>query len=624
MAQMPPSSPEPASNTTIQRAPEQKKSPFGNEIPIVDPTNKTITINNQTISMKDNNLGGQFEAYLASDTLSSEQAKEYRTTITAILDFLAPNKTGGAMLKPAYDLLSKAAEYPGDGNLSESLANAIYSARLTKHSQGDKREYSQKLMEERKRLYRNMEVIASKLSVVEDSKAGKGKPTGVKSIEYITMNRRVLEIELTLKKLEANEAIDMTQSKLQFQSMIVQLFVQRRFEHCIMATRFYNLIYTDGDNRLDLKEGSDTNKFFTEGLGLEPTVAGLDAASAEAIKKTDTLVNAFKNNLNSKRVHAATERLTEAFLIGEFLPSVQLVDIKSKSIVQQYVQDANDIVTVLKARDLERASELNASLEKQATDYNPSEAKSYIDAMKTESKLNARDAKMALQFMFKSKDAVERKNEHQRFKAAMNLATTAWPSNPDLESIENLVDGNLKSMAESSEVLLVARKDFDRYVDTKSWASVMKDENLARFIASFHLSKDPEDLIRAERLKKIKEDFGAVFASLKEAEANHNRGLSAAAWELVDIALKQNPNSLELTQAKALYSGKAAEFANTISKAQDFERVSASSAQALTWFLKAETIHPQSIYAKEGIDRVIRAKFHPEANEDSSDVAANF
>jgi hypothetical protein len=624
IAQVPPSQVESSNNTTINRAPAQQQSPHGNEIPVFDLTNKTVNVNGKTHSITDNHLGGQFEAYLASDTLSAKDATEYRVNIRQILDYLAPNKTGGAILKPAYNLLSKAAEYSGDGNICESLANAIYAAQLTRLHSGNKQEYAQKLIQERKRLIRNMDVVATKLNLNQDKEKAQGSRSGKQSIDYITMQKRVIEIELALRQLEANGAISMTQSKLQFQSMIVQLFVQRRYEHCIMATRFYNLIYKDGDNKLELKEGSDADKLFSEGLGVDPTVAGLDAASAEAIKKVDTLVNAFRNNLSSKRVHAASERLVEAFFIGEFLPSVQMIDIKSKSVIQQYVQDSNDMVKVLGSNDLERGEELNESLAKQATDYNPSEARSYIAGRKNESKLNARDAKMALQFMIKSKDPIERDNEHARFKTALTKAANAWPSNPELQLLNKTLDDKLDMLVAGDDMLLVARKDFDRYVDTKSWPAVMKDENLSRFIASFHLSKDPQDIARAEMLQKIKNDFSAIFATLKEAETYFNRGHAPAAWELVDIAIKQHPNSLELAQAKALYSSAAAVFANTISKAQDFERLSPASAQALTWYLKAETIHPESIYAKEGIARVINAKFNPQAKSNNSDVAANF
>jgi hypothetical protein len=633
-AQKPPSMPtQPSSNsggggggdTVIRGQNAPQASAHGQEIPMVDPTNKTIDFQGKKYSLMDNNLGGQFEAYLATDTLSSQAAVEYRTILRQILDYLAPNKTDGSQLKAAYDLLSDAAEYPGDGNLCESLANSIYSAQLTKNNIGSKKEFITKLLNEQKKLIHNMGVIESKLDVQPAGRStGGGKSTkgskegaktstpgsGSQSIDYIMMSKRLLEITALIKKTEASGMIDLTQSKVQYQAMMVQLFIQRRFEHVIMSARFYNLIFKDGDTKMRLQKNSDTEKFFSEGIGVNPTVAGLDAAANEAIRKVDTLVSAFNNNIASGRTHAASERLVEAFAIGEFLPSVQIIAYNDKAKIQQYVQDANDLVKTLEAKDLERGEILNNSLQEQASDYNASEATSYIAAKKTESKSYARDAKMALFQMKKATDTQERYNEEQRFKTAMFKSTSAWPSNPDLEDINNILDKLIDTGVESEDMLIVARRDFDRYVETKSWAAVMKDENLSRFLAAFNLSDAPEDVTRRNLLKEITSEKTSVIAALREAETLQERGFAEAAWEIIDIKQKEHPNDLELSQAKAKYSGEAAEFANLIATAQAYENESPTSAQALTWYLKAENIHPDSKYADEGINRIISAKFN--------------
>ncbi len=641
-AQKPPSAPSSGGgnssggNTVIRRDNEQQASAHGQEIPMIDPTNKTIDFQGKKYSLMDNNLGGQFEAYLATDTLSSQAAVEYRAHLRQILDYLAPNKTDGSKLKAAYDLLSKAAEYPGDGNLCESLGNAIYSAQLTKNHIGTKKEFIGKLLKEQKKLVHNMGVIESKLDVQPAGRGsggggkGKGKgrngggstsATGTKSIDYLMMQKRLVEITALIKKTEVEGTIDLTQSKIQYQAMMVQLFIQRRFEHVIMSARFYNLIYKDGDTKMRLKKGSDTEKFFSEGIGVNPTVAGLDAAANEAIRKVDTLISAFNNNIKSGRIHAASERLVEAFAIGEFLPSVQVVPYEDKAKIQQYVQDANDMIKTLEAKDLERGQELNNSLQKQAADYNASEATSYIAAKKTESKSYARDAKIALFQMKKARDTQERYNEEQRFKTAMFKSTSAWPSNPDLEDINNLLDKIIDSGVEGEDMLLVARKDFDRYVETKSWAAIMKEENLSRFIAAFNLSKEDQDVTRKNLLKKITSEKSSVIAALKEAQTLDERGFAEAAWEIIDIRQKEHPNDLELSQAKAIYSGKAAKFASVIARAQEYENESPTSAQALTWYLKAENIHPDSKYASAGIKRIIAAKF--DAPEDQINLKEN-
>lgn len=281
----------------------------------------------------------------------------------------------------------------------------------------------------------------------------------------------------------------------------------------------------------------------------------------------------------------------------------------SKAPIQQYTQDANDMIKVIGANDLDRATELNDSLQKQANDYNPSEATSYIAAKKTESQFNTRNAKVAYGFMLKAKKSAEYYNQHAKLNEATTNATKAWPSNPELKEFIIMIDESITKQREGGNMLLTARKDFDRFVDTQAHASIMKKENFARFIASFSLSDNPEDKERAKLLDQITEQTTSIFATIKEAETYYYRGYAPAAWELVDIAIKQHPNSIELFKAKALYSSKAATFSNVISKAQDFEMKSPSSALALVWYLKAEAIYPDSIYVSEGITRIIEAKF---------------
>ncbi|MFC4995929.1 hypothetical protein [Rubritalea tangerina] len=46
----------------------------------------------------------------------------------------------------------------------------------------------------------------------------------------------------------------LTQSKVQYQAMMVQLFIQRRFQHVVMSARFYNIIYRDGDQAMRIKK----------------------------------------------------------------------------------------------------------------------------------------------------------------------------------------------------------------------------------------------------------------------------------------------------------------------------------------------------------------------------------
>ena len=58
--------------------------------------------------------------------------------------------------------------------------------------------------------------------------------------------------------------------KIEFQALIVQHFLQRRFQHVIIGTRFYRNIFADGDSQLRI--GEDAKSLFSKTSGLPPEV----------------------------------------------------------------------------------------------------------------------------------------------------------------------------------------------------------------------------------------------------------------------------------------------------------------------------------------------------------------
>ena len=60
------------------------------------------------------------------------------------------------------------------------------------------------------------------------------------------MQRRILEIETLKKTHQGKSELNMLQARIEYQALLAQLFIQRRFEHVIIGTRFYNLIFQDG------------------------------------------------------------------------------------------------------------------------------------------------------------------------------------------------------------------------------------------------------------------------------------------------------------------------------------------------------------------------------------------
>ena len=145
-------------STTIVNKKEESDSPYGNEIPFIDPTQETISIMGHTFSLGDNRLGGQFESYLADISNTSDASLEYRATIDSILSTLSPHNNSLSIkqkMKEAFALLPRASSYPGDGKICDSLSNAIYTVIISQGAIKEYDSYVQSLEQEKLRIIKN-------------------------------------------------------------------------------------------------------------------------------------------------------------------------------------------------------------------------------------------------------------------------------------------------------------------------------------------------------------------------------------------------------------------------------------------------------------------------------------
>jgi hypothetical protein len=302
-------------NTTINRPPQEKAAPLvGNEVPFIDPSAETVTFNGRNFAIADNRLfAARFERYLNEPEDDSAAAVEYRETIDESLALVSPHNPKGPQLYEAFKLLPKASQYPGDAKLCDSLSQAVYVAMVSKKNVEGAKKLMASLEDEKQRVIREADWKAANekdptLNQTGETTGGGGRQNqaggqaqqgggggqngqqqqggpgtragaatdpgrGVQSLRYADMQRRILEIEAMKKKNELKGEVQIVQAKIQYQALMMQFFMQRRFQHVLMASRFYNQIWTDGESKLYLDKNSDTSKLFNESVGFSPTVA---------------------------------------------------------------------------------------------------------------------------------------------------------------------------------------------------------------------------------------------------------------------------------------------------------------------------------------------------------------
>ena len=597
-ANNPADAPAPVSDTASKPAAANTKNPLGQEIPLLDPSAETITVGGVAIPLGDNRLlRARFDKFLSQPPESNEEATRYRRTIAEILNTISPLRDQKPDLYAAFKLLPTASSYPGDANLCGSLAESIYMAMLARQDVNGLKKLNETIEEEKQAIISSGDWMArhdkgnelEKSKPVGAGKDGKEAPektsaandgNGNNSLKYTDTLRRIAEIEVLKKANIARTEAQTLRTKAQYQVSMIQWFVQRRYEHVLMAARFYNQIWKDGDTALRIDKNSDVARLFSESVGVSPTVASLDALSNEAIREAGKYVEAFDLMLSRNELHAASQRLMEAFALGEYLAPVATLPLEKKNRVAKYFRDLYELYGALQARDYTKARELSGKLKSAANDFPSSKVDSVIAASTLASDLAIEDANAQL-LARASEKAAEKIRE----------ATEIWPTNPKLDEFRKLVN--------NSSGLVTTRNDFDRLLAEKNFREIARRQyEIAPAIQG--------DATREDAFRQIVENLTKIETALGKAAEFGRVGQNCAAWEQLAELREQFPDDPKLGRELELLAPKVADFTRALDRARQFEnRTPKQTGSALSWYLKARSIHPQSKFAEQGVKALV-------------------
>jgi hypothetical protein len=591
-----PAQPGTPTDTVVTPKQQQPASPFGQEIPVLDPSAETITVGGVTIPLGDNRLlKARFEKYLSQPPESDEAAAQYRKDVAEIIATVSPFHEPSPNLYEAFKILPRASVYPGDANLCGNLAEAVYMSMLSKQDIKGLAKLNASIEEEKQSIIRDADWKARHETdkSLGDSKGSPGRGgkntntqsaqtpgSGINSLRYVDTLRRITEIEAIKKAGIARTEAQIIKTKAQYQVNMVQWFIQRRFEHVLMAARFYNQIWKDGDTTLRIDKGSDIAKMFSESLGVSPTVSSLDSLANEAIRDADRYIAAFELMLSRGELHTASQRLLEAFFVGEYLAPVATLPLDKKLRVLNYTRDINEVYGALQARDFTKAKELAERLKSAAKDFPSSKMDGAIAGYTLASDLAIEEAKAHL---------LAKENDKAAEKIAS--ATQIWPTNPKLDEFRKLIG--------QSSPLLKARDDFDRLLAEGNYREIAKRQyEFAPVIQG--------DASREDAFKQIVTNLTKIETALGKAAEFAKVGQHFAAWEQLVELREQFPDDPKLGREIELLGPKVANFTLALSKAAQYEeRLPKQTGTALAWYLKARDLYPQSKRAADGIKRLL-------------------
>ncbi|MGB7837398.1 MAG: hypothetical protein WBL40_04745 [Terrimicrobiaceae bacterium] len=586
-----------AANQGAQPNPNAGGSSFlGKDVPFFDPGSNIITWDGKSWNINNNALfEARFEKYLNAPPAITPPETDYQALLQQIMDKLSPGRITPRSTDEAFQLLARASRYQQDANLCDSIANQVYSAWLARKNNDRLHAASGALEDERKRLEWNARLTAEGTKL-EGGGSGKSKDGAVnqqvqqqqqlsREMQMQPILTRLAEVTALIRANQLKREVAELQVKIEFQSLIVQHFLQRRLQHALIGTRFYRSIFADGDGQL--RVGEDAKNLFAKTSGLPPTMGTIDSLANEILRDVREGIQAFKFLLDKNELQSASKRLAETFMIGEYLPDVRTLDREDKRRALAFVQKTNQLTSAIEVKDFSMAEKLVKELSETAKDFDVSKPMAAIETAKQISAMHIAKARNA---------AVS--GDKETLEAELKAATEIWPRNPALSEVSQMIF----SQADVQSRALV---DFDQLLSQKNYRQILDDR--MRFIAA--TSMYPE---KQEQLRKVLEDMQVIETSIIQAQEIEKRGDYAGAWESAEKAFRSFPDDNKLNQVRANLTTKAADFVHAVRQAEELEQKD-QPGSSLAWFLKAQSEYPASDFARQGVERLTK-KILPDAS----------
>ena len=557
----------------------------------MDPGSEVMTFNGKNWNVVNNRIfQARFEKYLNAPEATNKEDTEYRAYIDRVLTLLQPGSATQQNVDAAFKLLPYAARYDIDARLCSSLADAVYSVWQAQRNQTRLMMANETLDAERKRNEWNLQMTAKEKELEKQPKpsGGKGgnaaKPAPANSagvtdsdIRMTAITKRIVEGEAVSKANQVKRELSELQAKVEYQGMMVQFFLQRRFQHVLMASRFYRALFSDGDTKLNL--GKDAMDLFQKSTGTPPTVSILDSMANEAIRDVREGSRSFAFLLEKGEIYSATQRLQESFVTGEYMPEIRLIPREQKRKCLSFSQKGFQLISAIDVRDYERAEKLVKEMKEVASDFDDSKPTARIEGAKIEA-----GGKLALA----RKAALN--NDQPALEKNLTEAAMIWPGNPEYKEV-------FSQLNKQGDVMQKTLLEFDQLVSQRNHRQIWNDK--IRFIAAVVIN--PE---RKVTLEKIMADMEAIERSVLTADEMARQGNHAGAWENLEKTWAKYPDDAALNQRRADMTTRASDFVKTIRTAEELEK-KVQFGSSLSHYLKAQKLYPASDFAREGVDRLI-------------------
>ena len=616
----------------------------------------------------------QFEKFLSAPAETSDDAKLYRQRINKIMELLSPGNATKAHQDEAFALLPLASEFESDANNCTTIHDAVYAA-------ANARVEIQKLTEVDQMLERQLS--AAQYNNLQNAKALSVNTLGLIKADQDDYNANQKELRTarmdpskndvavlkqTMQRNQQQIANAEIQAKFALQSLILQLFVQRRYQHVIIIDRFYRALFDDGDQSLAGFQQMADKMGYNKAAGQVKITATADPKGSTAAGNGNnggrgtrasagtgpdgtgaSVGNDYNNSggdasaISGSGLHLGLDNLSVESAQNAITTGMKGASRTFKSLSQldafanEIIRDVNEGVKVYKF--LLDKSELESASSQLAAVFTKGE---YLPSVRL---LSVDEKRKTLEYAQLCNKLVNAANSGN-IDALSEVVTGMKKLNPifdDAEILAKLQGVKTASSLFVAQAKVAAAKGDLQAVQaqiTRAAALWPNNPEVTNFSAAMtkvadvaspqvqaindfdqlygqknfrQIFNEKEKYIAAisqspERQPKLKEVLSRmqdIETSIMRSQEIARRGDYAGAWEGLDVTFAQYPDDSKLSQMRADLTTQAPDFVHDVREAKTREEKK-EYGSSLAWYLRSQSRYPMSDLSKQGIQRVAR------------------
>jgi hypothetical protein len=532
----------------------------------------------------------ELRTFLNAGASEVERSKSYYTQLSSVLNKLSPESpynsgTARDTVNPklAADLLHKVSSYEEDEGLSQTILNQ-WGAKEG-GARDDARRISQidfslqTLLKERKRLEWNYKMTFN-VNTLTGEKGGTDADRDHIMEQINEVKTQMAEFEAEKSTLKGLATIPLR--KLEFQQFILQLGVQQRYLHALIACGFYRNVFTGGD--MSIKQEARPERKSSPGQGSSgkgsdaagngapvpaqelstiSTITGLESFLLNRIRDAKKDREALENMLASKQISAAESLAGKMVMTAKYQPELHTVPIQDRQKIRDFYQSVRQLSEAVNTKNYPEILKLSGNLSASCSDIGTQDLKAFAEE----------NRKKAL-FWVGQAEIAGRLGDARSTQLLLEFAQRRAPQDPEVEiAIKNMQASATTSVKLKDELAgIIERQDYAtasaKMADFMPLASAAGNESLKKAFL--------------ELLEKEK----AVRTSLERSESFEKMRAYPEAW----LALENVPAPLDkdprLQDKKNALTSDCADFISAYTKGRKLE-VQGQAPLALAWYLEA-------------------------------------